>query len=175
MGSPLWTLAGVGQDSAGKVARGSSHESSGRVQWTFLNFPPFSFILAIFHVLTCVFLNFRDFYFSLRIPGPTVCISHFLCFSVISLFFKSSSRCFLFSIIFSFLAIFHILQWTFQNLSPFSVFLAIFHILKCVFLIFCHFQFSRLIPGPTVCISHFSRFSVISSFFKWSSGFSRFP
>jgi hypothetical protein len=26
----VWTLAGVGQDSAGKVARGSSHESSGR-------------------------------------------------------------------------------------------------------------------------------------------------
>jgi hypothetical protein len=30
VGSPVWTLAGVGQDSAGKVARGSSHESSGR-------------------------------------------------------------------------------------------------------------------------------------------------
>ena len=26
----MWALAGVGQDSAGKVARGSSHESSGR-------------------------------------------------------------------------------------------------------------------------------------------------
>jgi hypothetical protein len=26
----VWTLAGVGQDSAGKVARGSSLESSGR-------------------------------------------------------------------------------------------------------------------------------------------------
>jgi hypothetical protein len=30
VGSPVWTLAGVGQDSAGKVAWGSSHESSGR-------------------------------------------------------------------------------------------------------------------------------------------------
>ena len=30
MGSPVWALAGVGQDSAGKVARGSSLESSGR-------------------------------------------------------------------------------------------------------------------------------------------------
>jgi len=38
------------------------------------------------------------------------------------------------------------------------------------FLIFCDFQFSRHIPGPTVYISHFSRFCVISSFFKWSSG-----
>ena len=27
MGSPVWALAGVGQDSAGKVARGSSLES----------------------------------------------------------------------------------------------------------------------------------------------------
>ena len=28
MGSPVWALAGVGQDSAGKVARGSSLESA---------------------------------------------------------------------------------------------------------------------------------------------------
>ena len=34
----------------------------------------------------------------------------------------------------------------------------------------CDFQFSRHIPGPTVYFSHFSRFSVISSFFKSSSG-----
>ena len=68
--------------------------------------------------------------------------------------------------IFSFLAIFHVLQWTFLTFPPFSVFLAIFHVLKCVFLIFRDFQFSRHIPGPTVCISHFSIFSVISSFFK---------
>ncbi|SFW06010.1 Uncharacterised protein [Chlamydia abortus] len=72
--------------------------------------------------------------------------------------------------IFSFLAIFHVLQWTFLYFPPFSVFLAIFHFLKCVFLIFRDFQFSRHIPCPTVCISHFSRFSVISSFFKSSSG-----
>jgi hypothetical protein len=71
--------------------------------------------------------------------------------------------------IFSFLTIFHVLQWTFLNFSTFSVFLAIFHLLKCVFLIFHDFQFSRHIPGPTVCISHFSRFSVISSFFNSSS------
>jgi hypothetical protein len=30
VGSPVWALAGVGQDSAGKVARGSSLQSSGR-------------------------------------------------------------------------------------------------------------------------------------------------
>ena len=98
-----------------------------------------------------------------------MCISHFSRFSVISSFLKSSRGYFSFSMIFSFLAIFHVLPWTFLNFPPFSVFLAIFHVLKCVFLIFRVFQFSRHIPGPTVCISHFSRFSVISSFFKWSS------
>jgi hypothetical protein len=89
---------------------------------------------------------------------------------MISSFFKSSIGCFSFSMIFSLLAIFHDLQWTFLKFPPFSVFLAIFHFLKYVFLIFCDFQFSRHIPGATVCISHFSRFSVISSLFKSSSG-----
>ena len=36
MGSPVWALAGVGQDSAGKVARGSSLESSGRARKVYL-------------------------------------------------------------------------------------------------------------------------------------------
>ena len=93
-------------------------------------------------------------------------ISHFSRILVISSFFKSSSGCFSFSLIFSFLAIFPVLQWTFLNFLPFSVFLAIFQVLKCVFLIFCDFQFSRHIQGPSVCICHFSRFLVISSFFK---------
>ena len=137
---------------------------------TFLNFPPFSVFLAIFHVLKSVFLIFRDFQFSRHIPGPSVCISHFSRFLVILLFFKSSSGCFSFSMIFSFLAIFHVLQWTFLNFPPFSVFLAIFHVLKNVFLIFCDFQFSRHIPGPKLYNYHFSSFSVISSFFKLSSG-----
>jgi hypothetical protein len=60
--------------------------------------------------------------------------------------------------IFSFLAIFHVLLWTFLNIPTFSVFLAIFHVLKCVFMNFRDFQISRHFPGPTVYISHFSRF-----------------
>ena len=140
------------------------------LQWTFLNCPTFSVFLAIFQVLKCVFLIFCDFHFSHHIPGPTVCISHFSRFSVISSFFKSSMGCFSFSMIFSFLAIFHVLQWTFLNYPTFSVFLALFHVLKCVFLIFWDFQVSRHIPGPTVSISHFSPFAVISWFFKSSSG-----
>ena len=109
----------------------------------------------IFHVLNCVFLISRDFQFSRHIPGPTVCLSHFSRFAVILSFFKWSSGFFSFSMIFSFLAI--------------------FHVLKCVFLIFRDFQFSRHIPGPSVCISHFSRFLVISSFFKSSKDVSHFP
>jgi hypothetical protein len=35
VGRPVWALAGVGQDSAGKVARGSSLESSGRARNNF--------------------------------------------------------------------------------------------------------------------------------------------
>ena len=44
----------------------------------------------------------------------------------------------------------------------------IFQVVKWKFLIFHDFQCSRHIPGPRVCISHFSGFSVISSFFKSS-------
>ena len=122
------------------------------LQWTFLNFPTFSVFFAVFHVLKGVFLFFCDFQFSRHIPGLSVCISYFSRFSVILSFFNSSTGCFSLSMIFSFLAMFHVLQWTFLNFPPFSVFLAIFHVLKCVFLIFRDFQFSRHIPGPSVCI-----------------------
>jgi hypothetical protein len=132
------------------------------LQWTFLNFPPFSVFLATFHILKGVFLFYRDFQFSRHIPGPTVCISHFPRFSVISSFFKSSSGCFSYSMIFSFLTTLHFLQWTFLNFPPFSVFLAIFNVLKFVFLIFRDFHFSCLIPHPRECISHFSCFFNIS-------------
>ena len=47
------------------------------LQWTFLNFPPFSVFLGTFHFLKCVFLTFRDFQFSPHIPGLTVCTSLF--------------------------------------------------------------------------------------------------
>ena len=41
-----------------------AHSSTWILQWTFLNFPPFSVFLGIFHVLKCEFLIFRDFQFS---------------------------------------------------------------------------------------------------------------
>jgi hypothetical protein len=44
-------------------------------------------------------------------------------------------------------------------------FLAIFHVIHCSFLIIHIFQFFCHIPGPTVCIFHFSSFSVFLSIF----------
>ena len=106
--------------------------------------------LAIFQFLQCGFLIFHVLQWFHHFSSRHVDVSHFPWYS--------------------FLAIFHVPQWIFLNYPTFSVFLAIFQVLKCVFLIFCDFQFSRHIPHPTVCIYHFSRFSVISSFFKSSSG-----
>ena len=48
----------------------------------------------------------------------------------------------------------------------FSLFLATFQVLQCVFLIFHVFQFSRHIPGPTVCFSQFGSFSVFLIIFQ---------
>ena len=112
----------------------------------------FSF-LAIFQVLQCAFLVFHIFH-------------------VFQWFRHFSSRqveCFSFSMV-KFSCIIPRPRWTFLNYPPFSVFLAIYQVLKWVFLTFRDFQVSRHIPVPSVCISHFSRFLVISSFFKSSSG-----
>jgi len=125
---------------------------------------------VIFQVVKWMFLIFHDFQFSCHIPCPIVdiskfsnlfsfpshitppkdCISHFLLFSVSSPYSRSYSVHFSFFTFFSDFVIFQIIKW--------------------MFLIFHDFQFSRYIPGPTVCISHFSRFSGISSFLKSSSG-----
>jgi hypothetical protein len=66
------------------------------LQWTFLNFPPFSGFLAIFHVLKCVFLIFLDFHF-LAIFQVLLCafiIFHFLMRFL--LYLTSYSVCFSF-------------------------------------------------------------------------------
>ena len=84
-----------------------------------------------------------------------------------------------FSRFFNFLAIFQVRKCTFLIFHVFQCFLpysrsysvhfsfltffgvfAIFQCLQCAFLIFYVFQFSQHIPGPRVCIAHFSRFSV---------------
>ena len=131
-----------------------------------------------------MFLIFHDFLFSRHTPGPTVCISHFFRFSVFLAIFQ---------VIECLCLIFHVCQFSCQNPGPtvcvshfarFSVFLAIFQVLACEFLIFSYcsifspyymlysthfslsmiFSVSRLIPGPTVCISHFPHISVFSPF-----------
>ena len=51
------------------------------------------------------------------------------------------------------------------SFSTFVSFVVIFKVLQCVFLIFHVFPFSRHIPGPTVYISHFSRYSVLLAVF----------
>ena len=80
---------------------------------------------------------------SRHIPGQTVFVSHFPRFSVFSPYSRSNS--------------------VFVSFFTFFSFLAIFHVLECEFLIFHVFQFSRHNPGSIVCISHFSRFSSVSS------------
>ncbi|SFW06966.1 Uncharacterised protein [Chlamydia abortus] len=52
---------------------------------------------------------------------------------------------------------------------------SLFHVLKCVFLIFRDFQFSCHNPGPSVCISHFSRFLVNRHFSSRQVDVSHFP
>jgi hypothetical protein len=79
------------------------------LQRTFLNFPTFSVLLAILHVLKCVFLIFRDIQFSQQIPGSTVCISHFSCFSVFLTMFQ---------VIPCLCLIFHVCQFSRRNPSP---------------------------------------------------------
>jgi hypothetical protein len=106
------------------------------LQWTFLNFPPFSVFLAIFLVQKCVFFTFRDLQFSYHISGPTVCISHFAGVSVFLTILNFLPCEFL---------IFHVCQVT-------------RHVLQCEFLIFLVGHISWHIPGPTMAISHFSGF-----------------
>ena len=109
----------------------------------------------------CVpFTLFHVFQFSCHIPvlpfstfysvfwhilGPRLWISHFPRFSV-------------------FITIFQVLQCVFLILPPFSVFLAIYQVLQCAVLIFLICHFSCHIQDPTVCVSHFSRFSVFSPY-----------
>ena len=114
---------------------------------------------SLFSFLASGFFSFFTFLnVSRHFPGPTVCVFHFLNFL-------------------SFFTIFHVLQCAFlifhhfHCFSPYSrsnrfcfsffTFLGVSrHIsLPTVFIFIFHdFQFSRHIPGPRVCISHFPFF-----------------
>ena len=110
------------------------------------HFTRFSVLIAIFQVIQCLCLIFHVFRFSRHNLGPTVCISNFSRFSL-------------------FLAIFQVLQCVFLILHVFPCFSPYsrsYH----DFLIFLVCQFSRHIQGPTVCVSHFPRFSFFSPYYR---------
>jgi len=148
------------------------------------HFSCFSLFLATFQVLQCVFLILHIFQYFLPYS-----MSYDMSLSLSS--FDSSlailqvlQRAFLFFHDFRFLAIFQVLECAFLILHFFFTvsclfpgptvcvshvplffffsFLAIFQVLECVCLIFLICQFSRHIPGPTVFMYHFRRFSVFS-------------
>ena len=122
----------------------------------------------------CFLSNFsRFFQYSQHIPGPTVCISHFPHLSGSTTYFTSYSV-FLIYHDFSFLAYSRSFSVHFSFFT-FLVFLAIFHVLHCVFLILPAFQFSRHIPGSTVCISHFRPFSVFLAIIQVKVFLTHFP
>ena len=132
-----------------------------------VSFSTFSDFIDIFQVLHCAFLTFYifqsflpysrsysvrfSFYtlffrFSRNIPDPKVCVSHYSRFSV-------------------FLAICQVLRYAFliihafQCFSPYSRSYSVcfsFSMFFSGFFFFCH------IPGPTVSVSLFPRFSVLS-------------
>jgi len=139
----------------------STYSSSCHVNFLFLSFFfSFSSFIAIFQVLQCAFLIFHPFQFFLPYSRSysvylILHILQFFCicqvlqcsflifqvFQCFSPYFMSNNLCFSFSMIFSFLAITQVLQCAF----PF------FHVFEC---------FSCHIPGQTVFVSHFPRFSV---------------
>ena len=93
------------------------------------------------------FSLFTFFSVSRHMPGPKVCVSHYSRFSV-------------------FLAIFQVLQCVLFIFHVFQCFFfAIFQVLQCPFLFFHVFQFSRYIPGPMLCISHFPPSSLFLAIF----------
>ena len=143
------------------------------------HFSRFSVILTIFQITQCLCLIFHIFQFSHQNPGPTVCIFHTSRFSLFLSYPKSYSVCFLFSsffsvffpqsssysVYFSYLKFFTDLPCSMSccvcfSFHTFSVFLAILHVLLCEFLLFPVCHFFHHIPSPTVCVSHFTSFSL---------------
>ena len=103
------------------------------VHFSFFTFSSFN----IFQVIECLCLIFHVFQFAHQNPGPTLCIFY-------------SSRFTLF------LAVFQVLHCVFLILHDFQCFLPYFMsnlVVSC--------QFSHHSPGSRVCVSHFTRFSVL--------------
>ena len=91
---------------------------------------------------------------------PIVCLSHFSrFFNFLAIFQVRKCTFLIFHVFQCFLPYSRSYSVHFSFLTFFGVF-AIFQCLQCAFLIFYVFQFFQHIPGPRVCIAHFSRFSV---------------
>jgi hypothetical protein len=141
------------------------------------HFSCFLLFLSISQVKPCLCLVSHVIQFSRHIPGQTVFESHFPQFSLFLAIFQELfvsylaifqvKQClFSFSTFFSLMAIFQFLACEFLIFFRFPGLLpqSIFQVLQCVCLIFLNFQFSRHIPGPTVCVSHFPRFLTFSPY-----------
>ena len=131
-----------------------------------LSFSSFVRVLAIFQILQmCVPHLPRFFRYSLHNPGPTVCIFHISGFSIFLTIFQFLQCVFLTLHVFQcFLPCFMSYHVSFSWFS-FVSFLIIYQVLQCEFLLFQVGQFFCHIPGPTVCVSHFARFSVFIAYF----------
>jgi hypothetical protein len=115
---------------------------------------------------TDVCASFTTFFlYSLHNPGPTVCIFHISGFSIFLTVFQFLKCVFLtlhvFQCFFPYFMSYHVSFSWFSFVS----FLILYQVLQSEFLLFQVGQFSRHIPGPTVCISHFSGFSVFLAIF----------
>ena len=130
----------------------------------------FSVFLAIFQVLQCAIFIFQFFHFSCHIPGHSVfcLIFHVFLFSrwnpgttvwISQYFTYSTVSC-------------HISGTTVWDslIAHFSVIFAIIHVLACDFLIFLICQFFCHFPGPTMWVSHFLCWGVLSAYSRFYSG-----
>jgi len=148
----------------------------------------FSF-LAIFQILQCTFPILQVFQWFHHFSSRRVDVSPFPWFSVISPYSSSCSVHFSFFTFFSDFFIFQVVKWMFLIFHDFQLSCNIPWPTVDNSKFSNFFSFPRHVSHPKVCISHFlwfsvflpysrsysehfsfSRFSVISSFFKSSSG-----
>jgi hypothetical protein len=129
------------------------------------HFPRFSFSFEKIYVLLWVFLIFH--FFSSQSTSYSVCFSFCTFFSVSRHIYVLSCEFLIFLIFQSFIPHFISYHVSFYFSSFFS-FLAIFQVCSysVQFSFFLFFSVSRHIPGPTVGISHFSRYSVFLTTFQ---------
>ena len=123
----------------------------------------FSIFIAIFQIQQCVFFFFHRF--SPYSIIYSVCVSHFPRFSFFSPYSRSYTVHFPFSILMSGSPHISGQQCLCTIFNFFFRFLPTLHVLPGDFLMSWVSQFFCHIPGPTVCISHFSHSIVLAIFY----------